>query len=514
MNRRISMKNIKEILRLVNENNLSTRQIAKSCGCSPSTVTAIIERYEGTELPWQAFKALDEAEMEAKLYPQEINSSKKELPDWDYIHKELKKKGVTLQLLWQEYKEAYPNGVMYSQFCDHYLKWRKLRNISMHQIHKAGEKIFVDWSGETMYVTDRNTGERKPAYIFIGVLGASDMIYAEAFSTEKLDSWISAHVNMFNYFQGVSQIIVPDNLRTGVKKPCFYEPEIHPTYLEMANHYGTAIIPARVRKPKDKPLAENGVLIAERWIIAKFRNQTFFSFYELNRTIRTTIEDINNKPFQKMEGSRRLLYENIDKPALLPLPVEPYELAIWKHARVNIDYHVEYEGKLYSVPYQLIGQEVDLRITEKAIEIIHKGKRVAVHSRLHGKNREYSTVSEHMPEKHKKAAEWTPERMIKWAGTVGPNTAELVTKIMEIHKHPEVAFRACMGIIRLSDKYTATRVENASCRALKNRSISYKSVESILKSGLDLLPQEEPKEMPPVTHHNIRGIKYYSQEVR
>lgn len=513
MNRRIPVKKIKEILKLVNENSLSIRQIAKSCSCSPSTVTTIIERYEDTKLPWEAFKTLDEEEMESKLYPQEINSSKKQLPDWDYINKELKIKGVTLQLLWQEYKEAYPDGVMYSQFCDHYQKWRKLRNISMHQIHKAGEKCFVDWSGEPMYITDRNTGERKAAYIFIGVLGASDFIYAEAFSTEKLESWIIAHVNMFNYFQGVTKIIVPDNLKTGVKKPCFYEPEIHPTYLEMANHYGAAIIPARVRKPKDKPLAENGVLIAERWIIAKFRNQTFFSIFELNKTMKEAINDINDRPFQKMEGSRRSLYESIDKPALMPLPSKPYEFAIWKHARVNIDYHIEFEGKLYSVPYQLIGQEVDLRITEKGIEIIHKGKRVAVHSRLRGKNREYSTVPEHMPEKHKKAAEWTPERIIKWAKTVGPNTSELVTKMMKMYKHPEVAFRACMGIIRLSDKYTEQRVDNASYRALRNRTISYKSVESILKNGLDLVPQEEPKEIPPIRHSNIRGTEYYSQEV-
>lgn len=514
MNRRIKMKSVKEILRLINESDLSLRQIAKSCGCSPSTVSAIIQRYENIQMPWQTFKSLDEAEMETKLYPEEINSSKKALPDWDYIHKELKKKGVTLLLLWQEYKEVYPDGVMYSQFCDHYLKWRKLRNISMHQIHRAGEKAFVDWSGETMHVVDRYTGESKDAYMFIGVLGASDLIYAEAFADEKLESWISAHVNMFNYFQGVTRIIVPDNLKTGVKKPCYYEPEIHPTYLEMANHYGAAIIPARVRKPKDKPLAENGVLIAERWVIAKFRNQTFFSFFELNKTIKDTIDDINNRPFQKMEGSRRSLYESVEKPALMPLPAEPYELAVWKHAKVNIDYHVEYDGKLYSVPYQLIGQVVDLRITDKGIEVLHKGKRVAIHARLKGKHREYSTLSEHMPEKHKKSAEWTPERITRWAATIGPMTAALVDAMMASHKHPEVAFRASMGIIRLAEKYTAQRLENAAARALKNRSISYKSVESILKNGLDQVPLENSAEMPPFVHENIRGIEYYSREVQ
>lgn len=344
MNRRINMRSIKEILRLVHEGNLSIRQIAKSCNCSPTTITAIIERYKNANIPYLAIKTMDDAELEAKLYPQEINSSKKSLPDMDYIHKELKRKGVTLQLLWQEYKEAYPDGLMYSQFCDHYLKWRKLRNISMHQIHRAGEKTFIDWAGATMSVTDPATGESMDAYLFIGVLGASDLIYTEASLSQDLECWIGAHVRMFEYFQGITEIIVPDNLKTGVKKPCYYEPEIHPTYLEMATHYGTVIVPARVRKPKDKPLAENGVLIVERWIIAKLRNQIFFSLYDLNKAIREELELINNKPFQKMEGSRRILYETIDKPALKPLPVMPYEYAVWKKATVNIDYHVEYEG--------------------------------------------------------------------------------------------------------------------------------------------------------------------------
>ncbi|MDK2901871.1 MAG: hypothetical protein PWR14_775 [Thermosediminibacterales bacterium] len=256
------MRNVREILRLVHEGNLSNRQIAKSCNCSPTTVTAIIERYKNTDLPpWPEIKTIDDAELESRLYPQEITSSKKPLPDMDFIHRELKRKGVTLQLLWQEYKEQYPDGLMYSQFCDYYLRWRKSRNISMHQIHRVGEKTFVDWAGPTMKVVDRTTGECKDAYIFVGALGASDLLYAEAACSQELESWINVHIHMFEYFQGVTEIIVPDNLKTGIKKPCYYEPEIHPTYLDMATHYGTVIIPARVRKPKDKPLAENGVLI-------------------------------------------------------------------------------------------------------------------------------------------------------------------------------------------------------------------------------------------------------------
>ena len=508
------MKNVREILRLVNENNLSTRQIGISCNCSPTTVSTIIQRYNNSKLPWENFKTMGDSEMEAKLFPQEIKDSKKTLPDWDYVHKELKKKGVTLLLLWQEYKEKYPDGIMYSRFCDYYLNWRKLRNISMHQIHRAGEKVFVDWAGDTMKVTNPTTEAIEEAHIFIGVLGASDMIYTEAFSSEKLECWITAHVNMFKYFEGVPQIIVPDNLKTGVKKPSYYEPEIHPTYMELATHYGAAVIPARVRKPKDKPLAENGVLIAQRWIIAKLRNQVFFSFYDLNKNIKIILEDINNKPFQKMEGTRRSLFESIDKPALMPLPSDIYEFATWKHAKVNIDYHIEFEKKLYSVPFQLIGQEVDLRITEKVIEVLHKGKRITVHPRLRGPYREYSTMAEHMPVRHQKMVQWTPERIINWSRTIGPNTSELITKLMEMYKHPEVAFRACVGIIRLATKYTAERVENASNRALKCRAISYKSVESILKNGLDRIPIEDPTEAaPPIKHENIRGVAYFSREV-
>lgn len=343
------MKNIKEILRLASDGYLSIRQIAKSCSCSPSTVTAVLERAKSANLTldWPMIHNMSDSELEDKLYPDENYRTERPLPDMNFIHREMKKKGVTLQLLWQEYLEQYPNGLGYSQFCDYYLKWRGKRKISMHQIHKAGEKCYVDWVGPTMKTMDRRTGETSPAYLFVGVLGASELFYTEAFPSMELEYWINAHVHMFNYFGGVTEIIVPDNLKTGVTKSCYYEPEIQPTYLEMARHYHTAIIPARVRKPQDKSLAELTVQLVERWIIAKYRNETFFSLYELNRTIHKELDAANLRPFQKMEGCRRSAFEQTEKQLLRPLPIRPYEMAIFVNARVSLDYHVEFKGNFY-----------------------------------------------------------------------------------------------------------------------------------------------------------------------
>ena len=451
------MQNIREILRLIHEGNLSNRQIAKSCHCSPTTIGAIIDRYKEKNLTWPEVLQMDDTELESKLYPQEINSSKKTLPDYDYIHKELMRKGVTLLLLWQEYKETYPDGVQYTQFCDHYLTWRKLRNISMHQIHRAGEKMFTDWAGLTGSTIDRETGEIKEAYFFVAVLGASKIIYTEPFFSMDLFSWNQGHVAAFKYFGGSSEIIVPDNTKTAVKKPCYYEPDLNLSYLEMAKHYGSVIIPARVRKPKDKSPVEKEVQDVERWIIAKLRNHTFFSLYELKQAVRELLEEANNRPFQKREGSRRTLFEAIEKPALKPLPVENYEFAIWNRARVNVDYHIEFEKNYYSVPYQLVKQEVIIRVTGKTVEIFHKNKRITSHVRQNGKKYSYVTLPEHMPSNHRKFGEWTPDRIINWSKTVGLHTARLVQEIMSRKEHPEQAFRACMGIVRLAYQRTCRK---------------------------------------------------------
>lgn len=507
------MQNIREILRLIQEGNLSNRQIAKSCHCSPTTIEAIIARYQENQLTWPEVLKMDDSELESKLYPQEISSSKKPLPDYDYIHQELmRNKGVTLLLLWQEYKETYPEGVQYTQFCDHYLTWRKLRDISMHQIHRAGEKLFTDWAGLTGSVIDRETGEVQPAYFFVAVLGACKLFYTEPFLAMDLFPWTQGHIHAFEYFGGVTEIIVPDNTKTAVKKPCYYEPEINPTYLEMASHYGAVVIPARVRKPKDKSPVEKEVQDVERWIIAKLRNQTFFSLYELKQAVRLLLDEANNRPFQKREGSRRSLFKTIEKSALKPLPMEAYEFAIWSRARVNVDYHIEFDKNYYSVPYQLVKQEVMVRAAAMTVEILHKNKRVAAHVRVNGKKHVYTTLMEHMPPRHRQFGEWTPERIANWSRTVGPHTTGLVQAIMDRKLHPEQAFRACMGIIRLAKSYSKERVENASKRALTYGAISYQSVFSILQKNLDLNPLPEQIHSEPLFHENLRGSKYYTGE--
>ena len=511
MNRRLTMIKLREILRLIHEGQLSNRQIAKSCHCSPTTVGAIIERYQDRHLTWQDVLDMDDAELESKLYPQEIQASKKPLPDYDLIHRELMHKGVTLQLLWQEYKESHPDGFQYTQFCDHYAIWRKLREISMHQIHRAGEKMFVDWAGLTLPVIDRDTGEARDAYFFVAVLGASRLIYTEPFLSQDLFAWTLAHVHAFEYFGGTPEILVPDNLKTGVKKPCYYEPEIHPTYLEMARHYGCAVIPARVRKPKDKAPVEKEVQDVERWIIAKLRHQTFFSLYELRQAVKELLEEANDRPFQKREGSRRSLFESVEQSALRPLPIQAYEFAEWKKARVNIDYHVEFETNFYGIPHQIGRQEVVIRATAKMVEIFYQNKRIAAHPRQNTKKHHYATVKEHMPVNHQKFGDWTPERIAGWAETVGPHTAELVRRIIDRKEHPEQAYRSCLGIIRLAKSFTPERVEHASQRALRFGAISYQSVLSILQKNLDLTPLPEQSPPEPVIHDNPRGPGYYGE---
>jgi transposase len=347
-----------------------------------------------------------------------------------------------LQLLWQEYKEQYPEGLGYTQFCDHYATWRKLRRISMHQIHRAGEKLFVDWAGLTNPIVDRKTGEVHDAYFFVAVLGASNMFYTEPFLSQDLFCWTQAHVNAFEYFGGVPEILVPDNLKSGVKKTCYYEPEINQTYLELAQHYGCAIIPARVRKPKDKAPAEKEVQDVERWIIAKLRHRTFFSLVELKQVVGELMEQANYRPFQKREGSRRTWFESIEKSALKPLPAVSYEFAVWKRAKVNIDYHVEFEKNFYSVPYQLVKQDVELRVTAKVVEIFHNHRRITSHQRQITKQYHYATIAEYMPSKHRQYGEWTPERIINWSTTIGNATANLVQEIMARKGHPEQAFRS------------------------------------------------------------------------
>jgi transposase len=505
------MRKIKEVLRLKWLSEHSDRQIAKSCNIARSTVQEYLKRAEHAGLTWPTACDLDDTALEALLYPQSkaVELSRASMPAMDYLYRELhRKKGVTLQLLWYEYKEQHPDGYQYSFFCEQYRNWVKNLDVPLRQNHLAGEKMFVDFAGQTVDIIDATTGEVRNAQLFIAVLGASNYTYAEATLSQDLPSWINAHIHALEYFDGAPQIIVPDNLKAGVTKPCRYEPDINPTYQDFAEHYGTTVIPARPFKPRDKAKVETAVLLAERWILAPLRNHTFFSLSELNRSVRTKLEDLNNRFFKKLKTTRRHLFETIDKPALRPLPAHRYEYAEWKKATVNIDHHVELDHHFYSVPYQLARKKVDIRFTSTTVEVLFKNRRVASHKRMYLPGR-FTTLPEHMPKSHQRHLEWTPSRIIKWAAKNGPNTEKLVTRVLESRPHPEQGFRSSLGIIRLAGHYTPKRLENACTRALAINGFSYKSVKSILKNNLDQQPLLFPEDAASPHHHNIRGKGYY-----
>jgi len=509
---RLTMRKVKEVLRLKLGQGLSDRQVAKSCSIARSTVAEYICRAKRAGISWPLPEGLDESELERLLFPSQpfIATEERTVPDWSYVYQELKRKGVTKFLLWQEYRERYSEGYQYSRFCQLYNNWLGKLNPVMRQEHRAGEKVFVDYCGQSVEVVDRFTGKLKNAEIFVAVLGASNYTYAEAFSSQSLPEWITAHVHAFEFFGGVSELIIPDNLRSGVSKASRYEPDINPTYQEMASHYGTAVIPARVRKPRDKAKVEAGVQVVERWILARLRNHVFFSLVELNNFIRKLLVELNERPFKKLPGSRKSLFETLDRPALKPLPFGPYQYAEWKKARVNIDYHIEVKKHYYSVPYQLIKRQLDVRITVFTVECFYKGKRIASHrrSRLQGR---HSTVAEHMPKAHWEYAQWSAERLIRWAEKTGEDTARLVQKILSSRPHPQQGFRTVLGIMRLGKSYGEGRLNAACHRALSIGTTTYKSVESILKNGLDQRPLPETAvSTKMIEHSNIRGSDYYN----
>ena len=505
------MRKIKEVLRLKFETDLSNRRIARCCHISRPAVRAYLSRFEKAGLSWPAAAELDDATLEHKLYPPPpaLPASERTVPDWTQIHRELRRKGVTLTLLWHEYKAAHPAGFQYSWFCDQYRTWAGRLDVVMRQEHRAGEKLFVDYAGQTVEVVDRRTGEIREAQIFVAVLGASSYTYAEATWTQALVDWIGSHVRAFEFLGGTPEVIVPDNLRPAVSKAHRYEPDLNPTYQDLANHYSVAVLPARVRKPRDKAKAEAGVLLVERWILAVLRNQSFFSLEALNRAIARLLKRLNERPFKKLPGSRQELFEQLDRPALQSLPMHAYEFAEWKKVQVNIDYHIEIEGHYYSVPYQLVRRQLDARYSARTVECFHKGQRVASHIRSRLKGR-HTTVSEHMPKSHRQYAEWTPQRLIRWAEKTGPATAGVVQTILQQRTYPQQGFRSCLGILRLGKSFGEDRLEAACRRALKIGSCSYKSIDSILRQGLDrrALPEQQALELS-IEHHNIRGSDYY-----
>ena len=504
------MRRIRDVLRL-QAAGLSRRQLAKSCGIARSTVAEYLKRAEAAGLSWPLPASLDDDELEKRLFPPQMTvpAEQRSVPDWPLVHRELKRQGVTLQLLWDEYKEANPGGFQYSWFCEHYRAWQGKVDVVMRQDHRAGEKLFVDYAGQTVEIVERDTGEVNEAQIFVGVLGASNYSYAEATLTQSLPDWIGSHVRAFAYFGAVPAIVVPDNLKSGVQLAHRYEPELNATYAEMGRHYGVAIIPTRSAKPRDKAKVESGVLVVERWILARLRNRSFFSVAELNTAIAELLEELNQRPFKKLPGNRRELFETLDRPAMMPLPGSAYEYAEWKKVRVNIDYHVAIDKHYYSVPYQLVKEQLDARVSANTVELLYKGKRVASHRRSRQVGR-HTTVTAHMPKAHRDYAEWTPERLVRWAEETGKATAKLVETILTSRPHPQHGFRACLGIMRLGKTYGEVRLEAASRRALAIGACSYKSVESILKNNLDKKPlPATATESPAIEHDNLRGPDYY-----
>ena len=504
------MRKIREILRL-RAAGRSQRVIAHSVGIGQSTVGDCLTRARMAGIDWPS--DLSDAALEQALYPPppDVPSEHRAVPDWATVHTELKRAGVTLFLLWEEYKAQHPDGFQYSWFCQHYRAFAGKVDLVMRQQHRAGQTTFVDYAGQTMGVVDRRSGEVRQAQIFVATLGASSYSFAEATWTQSLPDWLGSHQRAFDFFGGVTETVVPDNLKAGVTHPHRYEPDVNRSYAEMAAHYGVAILPTRVAKPKDKAKVEAAVLVVERWILARLRHQTFFSLADLNRAIADLLPLLNGRPFKKLPGSRQSLFETLDRPALSPLPATRYVFATWKKARVSIDYHIEVERRYYSVPYQVVGHEVEARLTEHTVEVFHANKRVASHRRG-ARPGHYTTVNEHMPRPHREYAQWTPQRLVRWASKTGPATAELIGRILESRRHPQQGFRSCLGILRLGKTYGEARLEAACRRAVHIGAYSYKSIESILKHKLDQQPLPETPAapaQPSLFHDNVRGPDYY-----
>lgn len=507
------MRKIKEVLRLRFGLGLHQDQIARSCSIGQATVHRYLEKAAAAKLLWPLAEDIDEQRLDELLFPRRpLRTAPQPRPGIDFaqLQSQLQThKHLTLQLLWEEYRETHPEGYGYSRFCELYKRWNRTRDVVLRHDHKPGDKTFVDWAGDTVPVYDRLSGEVTPASIFVAVLGASTYTFARAAAGQGLASWIDCHVRAFEFFGGTTTLLIPDNPRTGVTRACRYEPDLNRTYHEMAQHYGIAVMPARPRKPRDKAKVENAVGIVERWILAALRHRKFFAVADLNDAIETLLDRLNTRRFRKRDGTRASLFQEIDRPALQPLPAERYVMAEWKTVRANIDYHVEIDRHYYSVPYQLAGQQLEARYTATTIELFQGGKRVTSHVRNSAAYR-HTTIHEHMPKSHRAHLEWTPSRLIHWGETIGTATAEVIRTILDSRPHPEMGYRACLGILRLAKTYSNDRLEAASQRALQLQACSYSSLRSILKRSLDrqtTLELEPGKPGP--RHENVRGPNYY-----
>jgi transposase len=520
------MRKIHEVLRLKWQCGLTHRQIAASCSIGAGTVCDYVRRARNAGLAWPLPEGLSEAELMQQLFPLPVTTAgqSRPLPDWAQVQHELKHKGVTLVLLWEEYRARSPDGYGYSRYCELYEAWQGVAEPRMHQVHKAGEKLFVDYTGQTAPVVDRKTGEVHQAQVFVATLGASNYTFVDATWTQSMPDWIGSHVRAFEHFGGVPELLVPDNLKAGVTSPCFYEPDINLTYLDLARHYGVAVIPARVRKPRDKAKVENGVLQAERRILAVLRNRTFFDLAELNEAIARGLDALNRRVCPGQLASRLELFEKLDKPALGPLPAQPYEFALLERGRVQMNYHICADFHWYSVPYRFVNEEVEVRITAAIVEFFHSGERIASHLHSYQKGG-YTTLAEHMPPSHRYLLECTPEQLVDRASKRGPATVAVIQGVLSSRSHPQQALRSGLGILHLSKKFGDGRLEAACHRALAGKTLTYRSIRAILANNLDQAPLPRDGGMAqrdatasnsgtilttPIRHANIRGPEYYT----
>lgn len=511
---RLSMRKIREVLRL-SALGLKQHQIARSCSVVQSTVHKYLKQARAAGLGWPLPEELGDQELDQVLFGKRETPPSRRLhspPDFGAMQKDLEThKDLTVELLWQEYRRNEPGGYGYSRFCDLYREWSRGRNVTLRQPHAPGEKMFVDYAGATLPVQDRESGEMRTAAIFVAALGFSSYTFAEATWTQSLPDWIGSHMRAFEYFGGVPKLVVPDNLKAAVNRTCRYEPDLNPTYSEMAAHYEVAVLPARPRKPRDKAKVENAVQVVQRWVLAALRKRRFFSLAEANDAITELLWKLNHKPFRKREGTRASLFASMDRPALRALPAERYQMGQWRRLKVELDYHVPAEEHFYSVPYQLVGQEVDLRVTASTVEIFHRGLRVASHARSFAAGQS-TTLAEHRPKAHQQYLEWTPSRLLSWAETTGPHTAELFRNILAARPHPQMGYRSCLGLVRLGGKHGLERLEAAAARALHFGACSFQSVDSILRHRLENepLPGATPEAPSPLTvHSNLRGASYF-----
>lgn len=510
------MRKIREVLRLRHELGLSERDVAASCRVARSTVGDYVHRARAAGLTWPLPPDLDDTALEARLFkvldrvPADAAFPQ---PDWAEVDKQLRRKGVTRLLLWREYRAANPDGMKYTTFTERYRTWSGTQGVSMHQTHHAGERLFVDYAGLTLPITDPSSGVQHDGQVFVATLGASGYTYVEVTRSQSVQDWLGSHIRALTFFGGAPRVIVPDNLKTGVKHPGFYEPELNRAYADFAQHYGLAVIPARVRKPKDKAKVEVHVQIVEREILAVLRDRTFFSLPEANEAIWALLQGVNTRPYQKRPDSRAQLFDELDRPELRPLPATPFEIAAWKKARVGVDYHIEIDGHYYSVPHQHAKASVDVRITPRTVEVFKEGLRIAAHPRPIGPGQargRHTTTPDHMPEAHRKHGEWSSARLLHWASQVGDHTLEFIEALIQARPHPEQGYRASLGVLRLTREYGEARLDAACRRALSLGALSFRSVQSILRNKLDAAPVEaEVESVKPATHANVRGAAYY-----